>query len=231
MRTICIIPARLKSTRLPRKLLLRYKGWPILRWTYDSAMLSRAFDEVIISTDSIEICEEATKWAGIVSLTGVHASGTDRVWDTVSRMPQHATQMHVSCPDYIVNLQGDEPGLEPREIRSFVSAMSCSTADVFTGLTFKRPGTVYAVVKTGREIESFSRVSGDYSHIVIYGYTYDSLKEFCALGQTAGEKAANLEQMRGIENGMKYAGFWMNQNYGPIDTDRDYRHFCGQGNR
>ena len=224
MRTICIIPARLGSTRLKEKLLLRYQGRPILRWTYESAMLSRAFDEVIIATDSERICDEARKWAGIVSLTGDCESGTDRVWRVVDNMREK--------PSIIVNLQGDEPGLEPADIYGFVLAMTDQSADVFTGITAYRPGTVYASTAIGSMmISSFSRRGGQFSHIGIYGYTYDSLKEFCSLPQTAGEKSEKLEQLRGLENGMKYKGVYMRQNYGPIDTDRDYRHFCGQGNR
>src|SRR5690606_15594940 len=105
MKTYGIIPARLHSTRLPRKLLLSDSGKPLLQYAWEAACRAECLDEVIIAADHQEIVDAARAFGARVEMTGEHPSGTDRITEV----------MHRCCGDagLIVNLQGDEPEMDP----------------------------------------------------------------------------------------------------------------------
>src|SRR5690349_909138 len=100
MRVLGVIPARLASTRLPRKVLRELCGKPMIGWVYERARLARELDEVLVATDSDEVLE-ACRGLGVpaVMTSAAHASGTDRVWEVAQSHPA----------DVYVNVQGDEP--------------------------------------------------------------------------------------------------------------------------
>ncbi len=115
MKTYGIIPARLQSTRLPRKLLLAETGKPLLQYAWEAARRAKSLDDVLIATDSEEIAVVCRGFGARVELTGEHPSGTDRIAEVVRR----------SCPDagLVVNLQGDEPEMDASAIDRLVEAM------------------------------------------------------------------------------------------------------------
>lgn len=115
MGAVGIIPARLASSRLPRKLLLNQTGRPLLQYAWEAACRARTLDAVVIATDSAEIAEVAAGFGATVEMTGEHPSGTDRIGEVVRR------RCHPS--DVIVNVQADEPDLAPEHIDRLVSAM------------------------------------------------------------------------------------------------------------
>ncbi|MGH7129959.1 MAG: 3-deoxy-manno-octulosonate cytidylyltransferase, partial [Planctomycetaceae bacterium] len=115
MRTVGIIPARLQSTRLPRKLLLSETGKPLLQYTWEAACLARSLSQVIIATDSAEIAEAVRGFGGRCEMTGVHACGTDRIAEVVRRCCADA--------DIVVNIQGDEPEIRPDQIDLLVQTL------------------------------------------------------------------------------------------------------------
>lgn len=113
MKTAIIIPARLESTRLPRKLLLSDSGRSIIEQTYTAARQSRLADAVLIATDSDEIAAEVERFGGRFVMTrSDHVCGTDRVAEAVERLAADPT----FDVDLVVNLQGDEPEIEPAAI-------------------------------------------------------------------------------------------------------------------
>lgn len=110
-----IIPARLQSTRLPRKLLLADTGRPLIQHTWDTALRARSLEAITIATDSAEIAEVVHKFGGRCELTGEHPSGTDRIAELVRRSFPEAR--------IIVNVQGDEPELDPAHIDLVVQTL------------------------------------------------------------------------------------------------------------
>ena len=123
-KTIGVIPARLASSRLPRKLLLDSTGKPLIQYVWEIAQRCSELDEVIVATDSEEISAVVTAFGGRAEMTGEHPSGTDRVAEVVRRCCGDA--------DIIVNLQGDEPELECGTISALVQALKNTTAEMAT---------------------------------------------------------------------------------------------------
>jgi 3-deoxy-manno-octulosonate cytidylyltransferase (CMP-KDO synthetase) len=120
-----IIPARLQSTRLPRKLLLSETGQPLIEYTWKSASRATSLSQLIVAADSEEIVAAVRKFGGECELTGEHPSGTDRIAEVARR----------SCPngEIFVNIQGDEPEIDPANIDAVVKALiECPTAQMAT---------------------------------------------------------------------------------------------------
>ena len=116
MRVSGIIPARLKSTRLPRKLLLAETGRPLIEYTWDAVCRAKSLSEVIIAADDDEIIRAVRRFGGRCEMTGEHPSGTDRIAEVVRRC--------CSESDVIVNIQGDEPEIDPTHIDLLVNLMA-----------------------------------------------------------------------------------------------------------
>ena len=117
-KTIGIIPARMQSSRLPGKMLLNETGKPLIQYVWESAKSSQRLSEVIIAADSEEIRLACEKFGANCVLTGEHPSGTDRVAEVLTKQGFSA--------DLVVNIQGDEPELDPNSIDMLVEAMSKS---------------------------------------------------------------------------------------------------------
>lgn len=114
-KTYGVIPARLASSRLPGKLLLAETGKPLIQYAWEAASRAAALDEVLIATDSPEIADAARRFGARVEPTGEHPSGTDRIAEVVRRCCQDA--------DIVVNVQGDEPELDPAAIDKVVALL------------------------------------------------------------------------------------------------------------
>ena len=116
MRVYGIIPARLQSSRLPEKLLLAETGKPLLQYTWEQACRAKSLAAVIVATDSEEIARAVRGFGGRVEMTGEHPSGTDRVAEVVRRSCRDA--------DIVVNIQGDEPEIDPQYIDLLVKTLT-----------------------------------------------------------------------------------------------------------
>jgi 3-deoxy-manno-octulosonate cytidylyltransferase (CMP-KDO synthetase) len=114
-RTYGIIPARLASSRLPGKMLLSESGKPLIQYAWEAARRAKSLDEVILATDSEEIAAVGRKFGARVELTGEHPSGSDRIAEVVRRCCQDA--------EIILNLQGDEPEMDPASIDKLVEGL------------------------------------------------------------------------------------------------------------
>jgi 3-deoxy-manno-octulosonate cytidylyltransferase (CMP-KDO synthetase) len=209
MNAIAVIPARLASTRLPRKMLREIAGKPLIGLVYEAVRSSPLLNDVIVATDSDEIlrvCREHGWKAEMTSSS--HRSGTERVHEIATRQ----------SAEIYVNVQGDEPMIRPEHIASLLEAMQNSEAQVETLKTLAaeedidNPNAVKVVTDANRRALYFSRATVPFDrdgihpryfkHLGIYAYRRAALERFVTLPESLLEKTERLEQLRFLENGI-----------------------------
>ena len=240
MKKVIIIPARLDSSRLPKKVLLDLKGKTVIQRVYEQCLKVKNLDGVYIATDSIEIKEVCESFTDKVIITkSTHQSGTDRIGEAVSA---------IDC-DIVINVQGDEPFIEPSLIEALVN--SFSNSDISMSSAMSKINNIKDLQNTNvvkvvsdlhnnalffsrsllpfprdvKEISSANEVieeSQFFRHIGIYGYRKDFLLHFVNLEQSYLEKVEKLEQLRALENGFKIKMIEANSSLIGIDTREDY---------
>lgn len=209
-RTLAVIPARLASTRLPRKVLREIAGQPMLAWVYRAARACPLLDQVVIATDSGEVMDLAQRHGLPAVLTPSDcASGTDRVY---------AVAQSIAAEIY-VNVQGDEPMLRPEHIEALLAPFSRDEVQVSTLATpctpeeIDNPNAVKVVTAASGRALYFSRATIPYDrdrrggihyrkHLGLYAYRKAALERFPQLAPSALEAAEKLEQLRFLENGI-----------------------------
>lgn len=207
-----IIPARWGSTRFPGKPLQLIAGKPLIRHVWERCCSAGLLDEVIIATDDMRIAEAAFSFGAEVSLTSPkHRSGTDRIAEVAKKL---------SGISHVINVQGDEPAVEPALINRLARTLSADkTIGMITAASLfekdedvSNPNAVKVVVDKFSNAIYFSRhaipFSRDgnfpvqyYRHQGIYGYSLRFLLQFVKWKPSALEKAEQLEQLRALENG------------------------------
>ncbi len=218
MRINVVIPARYASTRFPGKPLVDIKGMSMIQRVYTQATQATLIDNVYVATDDERIFKHVEAFGGKVLYTSTeHESGTDRIAEAYTKMP--------SC-DYIINVQGDEPFINPKQIDDLARLMISTSGELGTmvkeiedGETLFNPNTPKVVLKANNEAIYFSRqpipfLRGVdesewlnnhkyYKHIGMYAYRTDILPKLTQLPISSLEKAESLEQLRWIENAYK----------------------------
>jgi 3-deoxy-manno-octulosonate cytidylyltransferase (CMP-KDO synthetase) len=209
-----IIPARWSSTRFPGKPLHLIAGQPLLRRVWERCRRARTLDFLIIATDDMRIAKAAFAWGAEVSLTNSrHHSGTDRVGEVARKM---------RGVSHVINIQGDEPLVDPRLIDRLVRALrQNSKIEMITAAhPFENaadaasPHQVKAVLDRTKCALYFSRSlipfpqaaakpAQYFRHQGIYGYRRDFLLRFVRWKPSSLEKTEGLEQLRALENGVK----------------------------
>lgn len=233
---VIIIPARLESSRLKRKLLLDKTGKPLIQHTYENAKRASIPDDVIIAADSPEIIDAVRPFGAKAVLTSPsHQSGTDRIAE-VSRNLEAGI---------IINVQGDEPGIDPGTIDGIAQKLledpSCLMTTAACPLEPNRindPSCVKVVVDKNGNALYFSRApipfkrdpdteyeTGPFLHIGVYGYRNSFLQEITAMGKSSLEKVEKLEQLRVLENGHAIHVINVTHASPGIDTQDDYETF------
>jgi 3-deoxy-manno-octulosonate cytidylyltransferase (CMP-KDO synthetase) len=210
MRAIAVIPARLASTRLPRKPLREIAGRPMLGWVYAAAKASFLLSDVIVATDSPEIMDVCAKNGWNARMTSpAHRSGTDRVHEIACSAPA----------DVYVNIQGDEPLTRPEHIAVLLEVMSRPNVAVGTlkirckQQEIDNPNVVKVVTAADGRALYFSRAPIPYDrdqtgqarpfkHLGFYAYTRAALDRFCSLPESPLEHIERLEQLRFLDNGI-----------------------------
>jgi 3-deoxy-manno-octulosonate cytidylyltransferase (CMP-KDO synthetase) len=210
MKAIAIIPARIASTRLPRKILREIDGRLMLNRVYNAAKSAPMLADVIVATDSQEVLDFC-KWQGWTACmtSDQHRSGTDRVNEVAQ----------IVDADVYVNVQGDEPLARPEHLTSLLQLMENEQVQVGTLKTpcakedVNNPNAVKVVTdKNGRALY-FSRSSipfdrdsrGDvtyFKHLGFYAYRKPALQQFCQWPESSLERSERLEQLRFLENGI-----------------------------
>jgi len=212
-RVICVIPARYASTRFPGKPLADIAGKPMIEWVYERATKAKLIDEVVVATDDERIFSTVESFGGKVVMTGSeHPSGTDRLAEVA--------QMYEKT-DIILNVQGDEPLIEPKLIDMLTDellkddSLNMATAKVLLKeKEIPDPAAVKVVTDKNGYALYFSRSLvpyprnkiaslASYKHIGIYAYRKDFLLKFAKMEQGYLEQIEGLEQLRALENGYK----------------------------
>ncbi len=239
MKFIGIIPARYASTRFPGKPLVDMKGKPMIQRVYEQ--VQPILDRVCVATDDPRI-EAAVKAFGgeVVMTSDQHRSGTDRCYEAYTRVGQGY--------DVVVNIQGDEPFIQPEQIEILKACFADETVEIATLVkpfghdddfetVLFNPNSPKVVLNKRQEAMYFSRsvipyVRGKeytewlqtttyYKHIGLYAYKADTLRAITLLPQSPLETAESLEQLRWLENGFRIkVGITTQETIG-IDTPED----------
>lgn len=209
MNAIAVIPARLASTRLPRKMLRDIAGEPLLAHVYRAISASPLLAQVIVATDSEEILNFCRGRGFNVRMTSAsHRSGTERVHEISGS----------EAADVYVNVQGDEPLARPEHISALLSVMRDANVQVGTIKTpcpaeeINNPNAVKVVTDASGRALYFSRATIPFDrdgagvryfkHLGMYAYRKPALDRFCSLPESPLEHSERLEQLRFLDNGM-----------------------------
>jgi 3-deoxy-manno-octulosonate cytidylyltransferase (CMP-KDO synthetase) len=215
MKIVCIIPSRMGSTRLARKPLSLIQGKPMIEWVYTAALRCPVFNEVAVATDSTQIVDLVHALGGKAYLTDPELpTGSDRVAFVAGEYYPDA--------DVILNLQGDEPFIQPAMLEALVAPYLAGEKPDMTTLAFPltseadylSPDKVKVITDKQGYALYFSRAPIPYfrskkievpvyHHMGLYAFRRDFLMRYTTLPQTPLEQAEMLEQLRAVEHGYK----------------------------
>ena len=233
-KTIILIPSRLAATRLPNKPLLKINGISIINHVYKKAVSTKIGD-VFVATGDKEIFDEVTNNGGKSILTEKqHLTGTDRIFEAYQKLKTNNI-------DYIINLQGDEPMIDIKDIvnlniqaikkKSKIATLAC---DIKDNKIFNKSNVVKVVTdnKISKKITSrannfsrkisFKNSLNIYHHIGIYIYNIKILEKFVNLNQSKKELEQKLEQFRALENNIEIDVIFANSSPIGVDTEEDF---------
>ena len=209
-RILGVIPARYASSRFPGKPLFDLAGKPMIQRVYEQARQAGCLTDVVVATDDKRIFDAVKAFGGAVEMTrSTHLSGTDRVGEIAARMPGY---------DCLINIQGDEPLIDPRQIDAVGSLLAQPAVAIATLVrkledeaSIQNPNVVKAVLDQNGKALYFSRASipyprsaekaDYYQHVGIYGYRSATLLELVQLPPAPLEQAESLEQLRWLYHG------------------------------
>ena len=233
MKALCIIPARYASTRLPGKPLKDICGKPMICRVYDRAKLAKSVDEVIVATDDERIFQAVEKNHGRAMMTRKdHKTGTDRLAEVAEKF---------SDVDVIVNVQGDEPLIEPALIDELIAQfegdselqMATVAVEMHAENEMKNPNNVKVIFDKTNNALYFSRSlipyprnvgkAKVYKHIGIYAYRRNFLLDYAKMPSTPLEESESLEQLRALENGYKIRVIISDCQFIGVDTEEDLK--------
>jgi 3-deoxy-manno-octulosonate cytidylyltransferase (CMP-KDO synthetase) len=225
---IAIIPARFNSTRFPGKLLVEIDGITLIEHVYRKVECATLVSQILVATDDVRIADTVERFGGTAVMTrDDHPSGTDRLAEAV----------HGFDPDcLILNVQGDEPMIDPADIDQAITAASLGDAEMVT-LMIKLdpaqaddPNRVKVVTDRNGIALYFSRARIPYKgtcflHLGLYVYRVGFLKKFTKLERTPLEIAERLEQLRALEHGYRIRVVEVENESWGIDTPADLERF------
>jgi 3-deoxy-manno-octulosonate cytidylyltransferase (CMP-KDO synthetase) len=221
MKILGVIPARFASSRFPGKPLHLIAGKPLIQWVVEQCQKAKSLSKVIVATDDTQIWEVAQRFCDAEMTRAEHRSGTDRIAEVAERH---------EC-DALVNIQGDEPLIEPRVIDAVAEALGKGEAEMSTAATpirdcydYDNPNVVKVVVNRAGQALYFSRRTIPYvrdaasasveeqlaaiaffKHLGIYGYRRATLLRLVRFPESPLENAERLEQLRALDNGIQIA--------------------------
>lgn len=205
MKAVIVIPARWASTRFPGKPLAMIAGTSLIQRVYERAALSRLASAVYVATDDARIASHVSSFGGrVLQPEGDFETGTDRIAAAVRQLDSY---------DAVINVQGDEPLIDPAVIDQLIAALASSEmATLACPLLTDEEFTARDVVKVVTDLAGFalyfsrapigSRATA-LRHIGIYGYRTAALARFTTLPPAPLERAESLEQLRALQNGLR----------------------------
>jgi 3-deoxy-manno-octulosonate cytidylyltransferase (CMP-KDO synthetase) len=237
MKVLGIIPARYGSSRFPGKPLVEIKGKSMIQRVYERSLKSDILNDVVVATDDERIYKHVLKFGGKAIMTSMdHQSGTDRCLEALEKTNEKY--------DVVINIQGDEPFIDPSQITDVANCFKDTETDIAT--LVKRvhhveelfnPSMVKVVINNKDQAMYFSRSVIPYlhevpeeqwtqqyeflEHVGIYGYTTKALREITQLPISSLEVHEKLEQLRWLENGYTIKVAYTNVDSEPIDTHED----------
>ncbi len=231
MNTLCVIPARFASTRLPGKPLADIAGKPMIVRVYQQASKARRLTGVIAAVDDERVYEAVVSNGGRAMMTAKdHPTGTDRLAEVAAAHPE---------AELIINVQGDEPMIEPAIIDELAAAfdddpdlqMATVKSPMESQADINNPNNVkvvtdkngYALYFSRSPLPYFRENTGMkvYKHIGIYAYKRDFLLEYAKMMPTQLEQTESLEQLRALENGYKIKVIETDYHFVGVDTPED----------
>jgi 3-deoxy-manno-octulosonate cytidylyltransferase (CMP-KDO synthetase) len=230
VKAIAVIPARLGSTRLPRKMLREIDGQPLLAYTYRAVCACPLLDDVMIATDSEEIMDVCRKNNWRARMTSAKCrNGTERVQEIANSL----------VAEIYVNVQGDEPLIRPEHIAALLDVMKGPDVQVGTlkslasAPDIQNPNAVKVVTDSGGRALYFSRATipfdreGSrptyYTHLGLYAYRKSALDRYCSLPESLLERSERLEQLRFLENGIPVYLAETKHDTLRVDTEEDFQ--------
>jgi len=230
-----IIPARYASSRFPGKPLAVIQGKPMIQWVYERVE-SAALQGLVVATDDERIAQCVLSFGGSLVMTSPdHASGTDRCGEA-------ALSMNPSDNDVVINIQGDEPLISPREIHLLASAFEDRAVQIATLVNpfrdetvLHNPNVVKVVMANNGNVLYFSRLpipylreggtppAQFYRHVGVYAYRYGVLKQIVQLPTSGLENSEKLEQLRWLENGYTIRAIPCDYQGIGVDTPEDLK--------
>jgi len=246
MKVLGIIPARWASTRFPGKPLIMLGDKTMIHRVYEQT--SKVLDNVVVATDDNKIAEEVKKFNGQVVITSdKHQSGTDRCAEALELYQQKVNDKF----DIVINIQGDEPFIQPQQIKQVVDSFDNNTQistlvrKITDNKTIFYLNNAKVVFNNKNEALYFSRAPIPYvaksekknwidkytfyEHIGLYGYKSSVLKELTMLKPSKLELSESLEQNRWLENGYKIKISESNFENISIDTEEDLKNIIKKG--
>ena len=231
-----IIPARIGSKRLPKKILADIDGKPMVVHVAERAMQSKLLEKVILAIDSNEAKQVLSDFdLEIVMTSKDHLNGTDRVTEVVNGL---------DSAELIINIQGDEPLLEPKVIDGLIKIFDDSKVSMGTVVSRKigirdylDRNVVKAFLDENQNAYDFKRdiydsdIGGVFRHIGFYGFDRDTLLQFSSLPASKNEIKYSLEQFRALDNGIKIKAFISNAQQQAIDSPEDLDRVLSQLNK
>ena len=238
MKILAVIPARYESTRFPGKPLVNINGKPMIQHVYERVKESKLVDKVLVATDDERIYESVKNFGGKVVMTSKeHESGTDRICEVIKK---------IKC-DIVVNVQGDEPGINPKDIDKAIKPLlknkkvniSTLAIRIENGYDLKDENKVKVVFDKNNFALYFSRnnipfdrdhinnvkIYDFYKHIGLYVYRRKFLMNLKNLKPSKLEKLEKLEQLRFLNNGEKIKVVLTDRESISIDTPSDLKNF------
>ena len=232
-RTVIIIPSRMSASRLKGKPLLEINNLPVICHVVEKAKASGVGD-VIVATEDEEIFNVVRKNGGESILTGKHKTGTDRIFEAYKKLKKENIK-------YVLNLQGDEPMIDSKDILNLNNLMIENNSDIGTlackineDSILNNKNAVKVIVKEKLKNHSFTKalkfsrkiLSKEnfyiYHHIGIYAYKVSVLERFVNLNQTENEIENRLEQLRALDNNISISVALANSSPIGIDTKEDF---------
>ena len=231
-----IIPARIGSKRFPKKILADIDGKPMVVHVAERAKQSKLLEKVILAIDSNEAKQVLSDFdLEIVMTSKDHLSGTDRVTEVVKGL---------DSAELSINIQGDEPLLDPKVIDGLIKIFDDSTVSMGTVVSRKigirdylDRNVVKAFLDENQNAYDFKRdiydsdIGGVFRHIGFYGFDRDTLLQFSLLPASKNEIKYSLEQFRALDNGIKIKAFISNAQQQAIDTHEDLDRVLSQLNK
>lgn len=222
MKYVGVIPARYASVRFPGKPLAQIGSKTMIRRVFEQAMKCKILSYVVVATDNQEIFDHVESFGNALMTSPLHQSGTDRCWEAANQL---AGKLHLSETDVIVNIQGDEPFIQPEQIDALVQLFDNQQVEIGTlvrkisdsaqlgnenvvkvvfddfgkALYFSRLPVPF---QRGRPQHEWLNHHDYYSHLGLYAYRFETLRNVAGLSAGALEMAESLEQLRWLQQGI-----------------------------